>query len=53
MDATYCSHKRQPSVFPIKGYLSVPSILSMGTNHWKTWKKAVGQPRMAPITGYL
>lgn len=39
-------HKRQPIVFPIKGYLSVPSILSVGACRRKSLRKAIEPPQM-------
>ena len=39
-------HKRQPIAFPINGYLSIPSILSMGASHGKSWRKAIELPQM-------
>ena len=40
------SHKRQPIIFPIKGYLSVPSTLSMGASHRKSGREAIEPPKM-------
>ena len=53
LEGRHRSHKRQPVGFPIKGYLLVSSILSMGTGHRESWWLATAPAQMLPITGYL